>query len=256
MTTAPPLALVSGWGMPASLLAPLGRMLGGSGAVAVPLPGHDGVPLSGAFDVAPVVAALLEQLPSDGVWVGWSLGGELLLEAAARRPPRALVLIATTPRFTASADWPHGVEPEALDALREACEADPESARRRFLGLLASAGDGARAASREIRAAQQQAAPVDPAALTGGLDVLAALDLRERLGCVACPALWVMGGADPLMGVAGGNWAVSRMPAAAVACIDGAGHAPLLSHADACAAAIGAFLGQHVGLEWEYHGGR
>lgn len=249
-----PLALVPGWGMPASLLAPLGRALAGSHAVTVALPGHDGAPLSGAFDLDPVVEALLERLPSTGVWIGWSLGGQLLLEAAVRRRPRALVLIAATPRFTANPDWPHGVEPAALDGLRQACVASPETARRRFLGLLASAGSGAREASRQIREVQRQAPAVDPAALIGGLDVLAAVDLRERLEQVPCPTLWVMGAADPLMNTAGAHWAASRMPDAAVAGIEGAGHMPFLSHADACNSAISAFLAQRLGADPEYHG--
>ncbi|SEO91215.1 alpha/beta fold hydrolase [Aquisalimonas asiatica] len=250
----PAVALVPGWGMPASLLAPLGRTLAGSGAMTVPLPGHDGAPMPGAFAVAPVVTALLERLPPSGVWVGWSLGGQLLLEAALRRPPRALVLLATSPRFTAATDWPHGVEPEALGVLRQTCEASPEAARRRFLGLLAGAGDGARAVARTIRAAQQEAGGVESEALTGGLDVLAALDLRERLDQVSCPVLWVMGGADPLMDVAGARWAAARMPGATVAAISGAGHAPFLSHTDACVTAITAFLAQHGCVGTEYHG--
>lgn len=249
----PPVALVSGWGIPVSLLESLGHAIAGAQHETIALPGHDGCSLAGAFDPDPVVDSLLERLPAAGVWIGWSLGGQLLLEAAVRQPPRALVLIAATPRFTAGPDWPYGVDPAALEALRQACEASPEAARRRFLGLLATSGAGAREASRQIRDAQRRAPEVVPAALAGGLTVLGALDQREMLERVCCPTLWVMGGSDPLMDAAGADWAASRMPDAIAISVKEAGHAPFLSHADACRAAISAFLMQRLGAGAAYH---
>ena len=56
------------------------------------------------------------------------------------------------------------------------------------------------------------------------------------------PALVVVGSRDTLAFPAAGQWLAERLPDAQFAPIDGAAHVPFLSHPDAFAAALDAFL--------------
>jgi pimeloyl-[acyl-carrier protein] methyl ester esterase len=51
--------------------------------------------------------------------LGWPLGGMLAIEPGRRHPLylRALILMATTPKFLAGPDWEHGLDPAVLDVL-------------------------------------------------------------------------------------------------------------------------------------------
>jgi hypothetical protein len=61
-----------------------------------------------------VVNAIAAATPP-AVWCGWSLGGLFALHAAATPPGGALAMIAATPRFVWSDDWPHAVEPAVFE---------------------------------------------------------------------------------------------------------------------------------------------
>jgi len=54
----------------------------------------------------------LDQVEQPSVWVGWSLGGMVAMQAASMKPQafEAMQLICTSPKFVASDDWPEGVD--------------------------------------------------------------------------------------------------------------------------------------------------
>ncbi|MFI9654652.1 alpha/beta fold hydrolase [Guyparkeria sp. GHLCS8-2] len=126
-------------------------------------------------------------LSAPAVWVGWSLGGSLLLEAARRgriRPAR-LVLIQATPRFLAADGWP-GVSRGDWLALRRAAARQPLSAAAAF--------------RRRFDLPSEPASSVRLAA-TDGLDWLGRLDLRDQLVAIDLPVdIWLAPG-DPLVPV-------------------------------------------------------
>lgn len=190
MVDAPPankaasVGLVAGWSFPATVFDPLMRHLATEEVV--------------AFDWSTFAADWLEtkqpepqestrSVSGPAVWVGWSLGGSLLLEAVRQghiRPAR-LVLIQATPRFLAADGWP-GVSYGDWRALRRAAGRQPLAAaaafRRRF-DL-----PGAPVASEKLAAAS-------------GLDWLARLDLRRQLAAIDVPVDIWLAPDDPLVPV-------------------------------------------------------
>jgi pimeloyl-ACP methyl ester carboxylesterase len=126
------------------------------------------------------VERLIHAVQDVDVLVGWSLGGLLAMSWADRVPPRRLVLIGASARFTQAADWPHGMTRERFDAFSGDVDEHPLTARKRF-AALATMGDVDARAARSAMAALIGAAP-DPApdVLKQGLEWLRDQDLRRR----------------------------------------------------------------------------
>ncbi|MFI9651987.1 alpha/beta fold hydrolase [Guyparkeria halopsychrophila] len=179
--------LVAGWSFPATVFDPLMRHLAADEVVAFGWSTFatdwlESTRLEpGRLELAQLETGRqgrAESISGPAVWVGWSLGGSLLLEAVrqGRIRPARLVLIQATPRFLAADGWP-GVSHGDWQALRRAAGRHPLAAavafRRRF--DLPSAP----AASEKLAAAS-------------GLDWLARLDLRSELAAIDVPVdIWL-----------------------------------------------------------------
>jgi pimeloyl-[acyl-carrier protein] methyl ester esterase len=199
---------------------------------AVDLPGH------GRSNWQPftidTLAESLAGMAEDAVWIGWSLGGEAVLQLAARFPDRvrALGLVNTTPRFVATADWSSAMRPEHFDQFRNDLDRDWRATVSRFLSLQLGS-DADRELLRQLRASLMVRGEPDPRALRDGLAVLEQVDLRAQLGAITAPALVLHGARDRLVPPAAGRYLAATLPAARYAEIAGAGHAPFLSHPEA-----------------------
>ncbi len=206
---------------------------------------------------------LAPALPDGAIVCGWSLGAMLALELAHSHPAKAarLVLIGATPRFVSHAEgmsadssdgkretqasepstWPHGLEVETVSRFVDGFAADPRTIRRRFVALQAL-NDARR---REVAAALDAAlVPLDAgrqSALTAGLEILAASDLRPIVASIRQPALLLHGAGDALMPVGAARWLAATLPKARLTVFDDCGHAPFLSRPQACAAWIDGF---------------
>jgi pimeloyl-[acyl-carrier protein] methyl ester esterase len=209
------LQLVGGWSFDAAMFEGLRRRLPG------------GVT---AHDWAAFAAQFLEAGDSTGAaagtWLGWSLGGTLLLEAVARGrlQPRRLVLVATTPRFLAGEGWP-GVPRSEWRGLRRAAGRDADQAacgfRRRF--SLPDCGE----------------LPIGKADAVAGLDWLARVDARELLSRVRVPTEVWLAPDDPLIPF---DW-VDRLPlspAVTFRRLPAGGHGAIFHAWDALADTLGA----------------
>lgn len=173
------IGLVAGWSFPATVFDPLLRHLLREEVITLDWPGFAAGWL-GSEGQEEVTA------PScPATWMGWSLGGALLLEAVRRHSlrPERLVLVQATPRFLAADGWP-GVDLDDWQALRRAAERHPTRAaaafRRRFGLSLDPSSDAGLA---------------DPE----GLDWLARLDLRDTLVGIDVPVEIWLAPDDPLV---------------------------------------------------------
>ena len=234
----PDLVLLPGWAMPASAMRPWAQSLATQWRVwLLDLPGQGDCRETWPA-LGQLAERLAESLPAQAVWAGWSLGGQLLLAAAACRRPAGLLLLATSPRFCAFEAWA-GVAPERLQAMRDALPSAPQQVLLQFLSLLSSRGDGARAAGHRLRRLLALQ-PSDIDALQAGLAALADLDLRADLPCLDFPCRWVSGSDDPLVPVESVEWAAAQMPQGQSCILSGAGHMPFLTHAAAVDAELAA----------------
>lgn len=243
----PPLVLLHGWALHGGLFAPLVPALARRHRVhAVDLPGHGHSPAAEPCTLDAVVAALDDRFAAEAplTVLGWSLGGTVALRWARRAPARVarLALVGATPRFVAGDGWEHAMAAATLARFADELAVAYRLTLQRFLTLQVQGSDEGRAALAALRGALFARGEPAPAALKAALGLLAATDLRAEVAGIAAPALVVTGSRDTLTPPAAGAWLARALPAARHVEIDGAGHAPFLSHRRRFDAALDGFL--------------
>jgi pimeloyl-[acyl-carrier protein] methyl ester esterase len=129
--------------------------------------------------------------------IGSSMGAMLAIEVASRITGhiRGLVLVGGTPRFI-SDDPRRGWPTRLFERMKRKMNQDVSATVAGFqAGMFATGEESAADAFRHQRSCHE-GWTVD--ALLAGLDYLIATDLTERLEAVACPVLWIHGGADTI----------------------------------------------------------
>lgn len=209
----------------------------------VDLPGHGhSVQENPAWDVRVLISELHEKLPG-AAWLGWSLGGQLALQAALQLPSAIshLILISTNPCFVATGDWEWGMDPKDFAAFSCMVERSPPEALARFNGLQVAGSKYARTTLKILRERCAEMPPA-PAGLLAGLEFLAEPGLARRLGDIRVPALVIGGSADRLVPVEATLKTSQMAPGAVFAAIEGAGHAPFISHEAKVLGAVAGFM--------------
>jgi pimeloyl-[acyl-carrier protein] methyl ester esterase len=248
----PTLALLHGWGLNLrvwdGLAGVLSRQLR---IVAVDLPGHgrsDWLPERSALaGQAEQVHEAVSAIAGTYSLLGWSLGGQIALQLAARPEMAAaidrLVLIAATPRLSSAADWPHGTAPQRLAEQESALRTDYHRTVGDFLELQVRGSAGGEAALAQLRAALFAHGEARPQALARGLQLLRDGDLRPLLGAIAQPALVIAGQYDRVTLPAASRALAEGLPHARFVEIRRAAHAPFLSHLDEVSILVREFVG-------------
>jgi len=233
------LILLPGWGLGVSPLEPLAAALQG-------LDEHlrveiEPLPELASSDLEEWLKELDSTLP-DNAWLGgWSLGGMLASELAARRGDRCcgLLTLASNPSFVAHAEWASAMPGETFDAFLVGCNADPRLTLKRFSLLCAQGSEDPRGLSRLLLGG----APHTPAAvLLAGLELLAQLDTREALQAFRGPQLHLFAGLDGLVPAEAAGELLALLPDIEIGLIEQASHAFLLEDPHGVAGAIQAFL--------------
>lgn len=244
-----PLVLLHGWGLTPAVWQPLLEALPQTLLdVSTPaLPGHAQAPAAEP-GIAAWTEALLAQIPHEAVVCGWSLGAMAALDLAARHPARVarLILIGSTPRFVSTPSdhgdaWPHGLDAAVAHDFATRFTYDPAATMQRFIALQALGDARRRTVTTALTAALSDTGAAGATALAAGLQVLTETDLRPSIARITQPTLLLHGEGDALMPLAAAQWLAAHLPHARLMPLADCGHAPFLSRAVDCAAAIGRF---------------
>lgn len=248
-----PIVLLHGWGMHSGLFLPMGEHLARRHTiVAVDLPGHGESSAYAQFaDLAQHAGYLVDQLSrlfQEGVTlVGWSLGGLLAQYLAAQYPQYIdkLILLSSTPCFRRLQDWTYAIEDKVLTGFAADLMRDYQGTLSRFLALQFL---GAQQQKENLRRARELlfARPQpQPDMLLQGLRLLETSDLRTELRRVQCPTLIINGERDTLVPSVAAQYLAEHLADARAIVIEGAGHAPFLSHSDLVSFFLDRFLHEH-----------
>lgn len=239
----PDLVLIHGWGLHGGIWGELpARLAEHFRVTTLDLPGHGRSPFDGAqgrrvtgglLSLTALTDSVAALVSAPAIWLGWSLGGLLALDAARRYPQKVaqLVLVGATPKFVQAPDWPHAMPAEVFAGFASSLTQDYRATLLRFLSLQVGGNELARALLKQLRADMFAHGEPQAAALAAGLAILEHADLRAGLADIAIPALVVHGSHDRLAPPAAGEYLAAQLPQARLLRVEGAGHAPFLSHA-------------------------
>lgn len=229
----PDMVLVHGWGMNVGvwhLLLPALRER--FRVTVIELPGHGESAFGGEGDLDAWVQACLAVAPRQAAWVGWSLGGLIAQHAALRAPERvrALCMVCSTPSFVQRDGWSTAMPADVFAQFARNLVADPGATLKRFLGLQVRGAQDARTVLRALNDALAQRPAADIEALKAGLTILLNTDLRAQLAQLSMPVHWLFGERDTLIPASVAPVLETLLPPMDSEVLEGAGHAPLLSH--------------------------
>ena len=234
-----PLILIHGWGNSAAIFGDLVSRLPDFHSLAPDLPGYGASTPAAQVDLAALADDFIDWFDALGqervTLLGWSLGGMLAQELAARWPQRIerLILVATTPRFVSAPDWPHGLSDSAVRALARDFKQAPASTLESFW-------------RRQFHGEEEIPAPllpeVEPATALGGLELLRQTDLRQQLSKITMPTLVLHGSNDVIIPIGAGRFLAATLPQAFLHEVSNCGHLPFYSAALPVSAVIRRFL--------------
>jgi pimeloyl-[acyl-carrier protein] methyl ester esterase len=238
------LVLIHGWGFNGAVWDGLLPLLQPHFELfVVDLPGYRQRPLLDAMTLSALAQDVASQVPEQAIWLGWSLGGQVALQAAIEQPQRIgkLLLVGATPRFVAGGEWRSAIKQRILDDFGSELIRSRETTIGRFITLQMLGVKGGRERVQVLKQALSEAP--QPGTLEAGLQILNQTDLRARLSQIEQPTLWLMGERDQLVPASAGEAAAAVMPQGRVVTLKGCGHAPFLSHAEAFVEAVVGFAG-------------
>lgn len=233
------LVLLPGWGLGTASLQPLAASLRAQDAKLqvelAPLPELAEGTLEHWLDY------LDRRLPTDAWLGGWSLGGMLAAELAARRGDHCcgLLTLASNPSFVARKDWPQAMPADTFATFLDGCRSHTQVTLKRFLSLCSEGAAEPRSLIRQLRVGVPE---TDPVFLAKGLEVLAELDTREALQGYTGPQLHLFAGRDALVPAEAAQGLTELLPDVGVGLVEDSSHAFLLEYPQELAASIKSFL--------------
>ena len=238
-----PLLLIHGWGMHGGMWGGVAEQLAEHFRVlAVDLPGHGysrgqrtedrGQNKKHGELLDDIIDQLSAQFDEPLNVCGWSLGGQVALRWAMRHPQQInrLALVASTPCFVRRPGWDCAMAAETLAEFAAALQQDYAQTLRRFLALQVRGSERERELLASLRSALSSRGEPDLGALRAGLEILHDCDLRDELPGIKQPALVVCGERDTLTPPQAAHYLAAQLPDARLVEIEGAAHAPFLSH--------------------------
>ena len=244
----PPLVLLHGFAMHGGLFEPLLPSLTPHFRVhVVDLPGHGRSPSIDAADIAMLAAAIeaaTAAIEQPLTVFGWSLGGQAALEWARARPQRIarLVLVATTPSFVVRDDWTCAMTAPTLARFGDELRVAYRLTLLRFLTLQVRGSDDGRRTLALLRERLFERGEPTSATHPTTLAFLAAPAVSSAMPPRRVPARLVGGDKDTLVPLAATHALAAALPHALHATINGAAHAPFLSHPRPFIEALRAFI--------------
>ena len=241
------IVMLHGWGMHSGILNGLSSVLSKHfKVISIDLPGHGYSSTQCPLTLQAVGEQILSQIDTDCHWLGWSLGGSIVMNLAAMAPERfrSMTLLSANPCFVSQEQWPHGINASVFSGFVEDLQQDYQKTLKKFLALQTLSSEGGAATLKQLRQQLFAAGEPDQMALRQGLDILIQTDLRSSLENNQIPGLILLGERDQLVPVSIAAYYQSLPGHPQVNIIANAGHAPFLSHPESTAALISDFIQQ------------
>lgn len=232
------LVVVGGWGVPVEMLAELYEFWPGS----VELVSLDDALVSRCDSVPAVADELLSRYTEPSIWLGWSLGAQVVMEAACRDTGAVsgVITLAGFPKFLADERWPYGMSADQFEAFSGGLDRENKRYWLHFLLLMISGAAEARVERQRLKRWLDKESFVSPDNLAKSLDWLRHADQRSLWSHIGLPVLHVTGGRDQVVSPWAGG--LETPPSTIEVSIPGMAHWPGGVFAQDCRVVIETFL--------------
>lgn len=232
----PAVVLIHGWAMSGRIFIELAARLSGEHRVLMPdLPGHGASSPSDRYTLEQMAADLAAWLhgvvSAPALVCGWSLGGMVAMQMAADgvASPEGLMLMATTPRFTASDDWAFGLPAVEVKLLERNLAKDWQKTRSHFFDRMFAGEPIPPDRLRTIRKFAIDSGESWAAhSARATLQIFSDQEQRRLLHRILCPVMILHGGEDRITPVEAGRFLAEAIPGARLKEYPASGHAPFL----------------------------
>lgn len=242
-----PLVFIHGWGMHSGVWSDVAQRLSADFSVhSVDLPGFGASTALPKADLDSLVQSLSEHFSAPVNVCGWSLGGQVAMHWAVREPTKVnkLIVVTSTPCFTERDDWLFGLSSEVLEKFAAELEQNHRTTLRRFISLQLRGSENERELLIKLREQLFSRGEPDMSALRGGLAILRDADQRNEVEGIKQQTLVIAGQRDKLTPPEASYYLAQVIPRARVIEIEGAAHAPFLSHPDIFIEHVKSFLNE------------
>lgn len=241
------IVLIHGWGINGNVWESVAEKLSQQYRVTImDLPGygrsaHYVLP---QYTLQSLADELVSLVPPGATVLGWSLGGMIAMQMALRYPNAfdRLILVAASPQFQLSADWPYAVDSKILENFANQLADSYKDTIQQFLAIQALGSEHAREEIRLLRNKVFRDGEPDKTALRQSLNILQTANLRQQVHDIGIDTLIIGGERDRLVPVAAAKLLAESIKHSQLHIITGASHAPFISHQDQFIQAIHEFL--------------
>lgn len=220
------IVLLHGWGSSSQSWLPLIPALQDfANIIAIDLPGFGASAEVPEFTLDTVVELIAAQLPKKCVLIGWSLGGMLAVQIAARYPQHIsrLITLAANAKFVASRDYETAMPLAVNRQFNKGFAADPQTTLKLFAGLTVQGDVNERVLLKKMRTLP--ATESINANWLQALELLTRSDNREAFASLVQPGLHLLAEKDTLVPVSAAQSLSELNARQLVQVISGASHA-------------------------------
>ncbi len=244
-----PLILLHGWGFSSQIWRPLIESLHTKNiddVFAIDLPGFGSAYNESVASLDELLDYIVEQLPEKCFLGGWSLGGMLAIQIAARWPERiaGIITIGSNLHFTQTEEWP-GMPAQDFLGFCERFAAQPEKTWTRFLALQ-TRGDSDAERSAALLQTFADFSALQPQTAARLLAILGEIDNRAIFSALSVLGLHVLGECDAITPSMIAPLLREQNVSQQIQVLHGSSHVMPLSRTAPLAASITAFLGGDV----------
>ena len=236
----PDLVLLHGWGVNSAVWTPILEKLSAHFQVhLIDLPGFGGSAELANYSLDSMVENIIQKVPEQSIWCGWSLGGLIASHASYVYPNKIakLIQVCTSPKFVSDQSWP-GVDAVVFENFKLGLAKNTDKILGRFISIQAMGCNSARKDILTLKKLLIDTPHPSLLALSEGLDLLNKSDLRKEFSQIAIPCLSIFGQFDSFIPSETTTAMQRLLPSSIQKVFVNSAHAPFISEADEFVASI------------------
>ena len=234
------LVLLHGWGVNSAVWTPVLDQLSAHFRVhLIDLPGFGVSAGLANYSLDTMVENIIQRVPEQSIWCGWSLGGLIASHASYVYPDKIakLIQVCTSPKFVGDQSWP-GVDALVFENFKLGLAKNTDKILGRFISIQAMGCDSARKDILTLKKLLIDTPHPSLLTLSEGLDLLNQSDLRKEFSQISIPCLSIFGQFDSLLPRETSAAMQQLLPNSIQKVFVNSSHAPFISEAEEFVASV------------------